>query len=267
MKILSWNIRSFGGDESAASRVNIFKKLRVSEQPGIVVIQESKCDTVSSRFIEIIWGDSNFDFVQKPKVGKSGGLITIWDPGVFKVNESVINEFFLAIKGHWTGRDMETVIVNVYGPHNDSDKKKMWDSLEKLMSYRDVSWVVCGDFNEVRDISKRKNCEFNSRRAKMFNDFIENMELIEIPLIGKNFTRISDDGLKLSKLDRFLVSDSFLNLWGGISTFALDRNTSDHCPIILSDKNEDYGPKPFKVFNLWFEEKEVEKLITDTWKL
>ncbi|XP_071726764.1 uncharacterized protein [Rutidosis leptorrhynchoides] len=133
------------------------------------------------------------------------------------------------------------------------------------MNCPNVAWVLCGDFNEVRDETERKNGVFNERRAKLFNEFIEKMELIEVPLQGKRFTRVSHDCSKLRKLYRFLVSDQFLSMWEDISMMALERNLSDHCPIVMRDKNEDFGPKPLKFFDMWMEFKEMEPLIVEAW--
>ncbi|XP_071712700.1 uncharacterized protein [Rutidosis leptorrhynchoides] len=187
--------------------------MRLEVAPDIVAIQESKCNEVSDKWVELIWGSPNFQYVQKPKVEKSGGMLLIWDPTVFAVNEV----HFLAIKGTWKGKFKQSIIVNVYGLHKDKEKKLFWDSLEDLMNYSDAEWVIGGDFNEVRTDDERQNCEFIERRAKLFNNFIEKNHLIEIPLIGKRFTRISDDGKKFSKLDRFLVSNNFLQSWGEVS--------------------------------------------------
>ena len=41
-----------------------------------------------------------------------------------------------------------------------------------------------------------------------FDDFIRS-SLIDVPMCGRKFTRISDDRAKFSKLDRFLVSNEF----------------------------------------------------------
>ncbi|XP_071704441.1 uncharacterized protein [Rutidosis leptorrhynchoides] len=84
-----------------------------------------------------------------------------------------------------------------------------------------------------------------------FNDFINRNSLVEISISGRKFTRISDDGVKFSKLDRYLMSDDFIKLWEDLSIIALDRRLSDHCPLMLHDKAIDYGPKPFKVFDVW----------------
>ncbi|XP_071688703.1 uncharacterized protein [Rutidosis leptorrhynchoides] len=98
-------------------------------------------------------------------------------------------------------------------------------------------------------------------RASRFNDFIARNKLIEIPITGRKFTRISDDGVKFSKLDRFLVNDSFIGLWKDLSVHPLDRGVSDHCPLILRDKYIDYGPKPFKIFNEWFKCDGVDEIV------
>ncbi|XP_071687549.1 uncharacterized protein [Rutidosis leptorrhynchoides] len=126
-------------------------------------------------------------------------------------------------------------------------------------------WIICGDFNEVRQKSERKNCEFIEYRAKMFNDFIDTSHLIEIPMGGMKFTRISDDGLKYSKLNRFLVSESGLASWDGITVCTLDREYSDHCPIMLKNSANDFGPRPTRIFNNWFEDGKSDEVIKATW--
>ncbi|XP_071712960.1 uncharacterized protein [Rutidosis leptorrhynchoides] len=261
MKILSLNIHGFGDDMGPKGKYSRFRNIRSREQPDIVLLQETKCNEVNNSFIEFFWGKTDFEYVQKQKIGKSGGLLIIWDPNSFIVNQAIVKDYLLAIKGHWIGKDRETIVVNVYGPHNDEKKKMMWDCLENIMSYPNAAWVIGGDFNEVHNEEERQNCVFHDRRAAFFNDFIERTQLIEVPLIGKRFTRISDDGSKFSKLDRYLVSDLFLQLWEDISVVALERNLSDHCPIVLRNKNENFVPKPFKLFDVWLESEDVEPII------
>ncbi|XP_071713036.1 uncharacterized protein [Rutidosis leptorrhynchoides] len=131
---------------------------------------------------------------------------------------------------------------------DDIGKTRLWESLSKFLGVDDEAWILCGDFNEVREESDRLNCEFIEYRAKWFNDFISNNRLMEIPLGGRNFTRISDDGLKFSKIDRFLCTEKFFSMWKDVSAVALERKISDHCPIMLKEEGKNFGPKPFKIF-------------------
>lgn len=50
-----------------------------------------------------------------------------------------------------------------------------------------------------------------------FNQFIDDMHLIDLPLLGRKFTWVRSNGYALSRLDRFLVSESWLESWGGTS--------------------------------------------------
>ncbi|XP_071704196.1 uncharacterized protein [Rutidosis leptorrhynchoides] len=143
----------------------------------------------------------------------------------------------------------------------------MWNMLETLVTSERNAWVICGDFNEVRDKEERFNCVFHEYRAENFNDFIERTRLIDIPLGGRKYTRLSDDGIKFSKLDRFLVSEEFHQLWRDLSSVALEREWSDHCPIILRDKINDFGPKPFKIFDEWFNVNGEDDVIIEAWNI
>ncbi|XP_071694353.1 uncharacterized protein [Rutidosis leptorrhynchoides] len=187
------------------------RSICVKERPSIAVFQETKSSGVNDRWVHDLWGNDCFGYVQKEALGKSGGLLIIWDTLVFEIIDSTGGDFYIAIRGKWKHTGEESIIVNVYGPHSDCKK-----------------------------------------RADRFNEFIVRNNLIEIAISGRKFTRISDDGLKLSKLDRFLVTDKFISLWDDLSIIALDRDLSDHCPLVLQDKVIDYGPKPFKVFDEWF---------------
>ncbi|XP_071694333.1 uncharacterized protein [Rutidosis leptorrhynchoides] len=198
-------------------------------------------------------------------IGISGGMLVVWDTSSFLVESAGGNEYFLAIQGKWVSSGHETLIANVYGPHNDEEKKLMWGSLDDLISKIDPTWVVCGDFNEVRCHSNILNCVFHPSRASRFNEFIARNNLIEIPINGKRFTRISDDGTKFSKLVRFLVNDKFISFWVDLSVVPLDCRDSDHCPLLLRDRVIDFGPKPFKIFDEWFKKDGVDKVILEAW--
>ncbi|XP_071689538.1 uncharacterized protein [Rutidosis leptorrhynchoides] len=222
MKILCLNIRGFGSGKH--SKIGDCRKLLIRESPSIVALQETRLNNIDKNWVSLVWGSQDFEFIQKEKIGNSGGFLIIWDKNEFVMEQSFLGDFFVAIVGT-----------------------------------HDAEWVLCVDFNEVRDQSERKNCDFIERRAKWFNEFIDKNRLIDVPLGGKKFTRICDNRVKFSKLDRFLVSESFHNTWGNISTLALERKLSDHCPIVLRDREIDYGPKPTKIFDEWLDGEESKK--------
>ncbi|GKB72955.1 RNA-directed DNA polymerase, eukaryota [Tanacetum coccineum] len=144
--------------------------------------------------------------------------------------------------------------------------------LSGMLLIRDTNVVNCFDamsddrFIDVKGgwkgISEdRLNSQINVKKMEDFNNFINIIRFVVISLDGQKFTRSSDDGLKFSKLDRFLVSEGFKNKWGNLSTVALDRKLSDHCPIVLKDMDVDFSPKSFRVFDIYLKEADIENVL------
>ena len=72
-----------------------------------------------------------------------------------------------------------------------------------------------------------------------FNDWIAKLEVEEIPCVRRKFTWFSPNRAAKNKLDRIFVSDAWLTKWPRSTQFILDRNFSDHCPVLLRSKNVD----------------------------
>lgn len=55
----------------------------------------------------------------------------------------------------------------------------------------------------VKESSMRYGSVFFHISTSAFNDFIDNLGVVDVPMTGKRFTRIDAIGARLSKLDRF----------------------------------------------------------------
>ncbi|GKB92020.1 hypothetical protein Tco_0964292 [Tanacetum coccineum] len=53
---------------------------------------------------------------------------------------------------------------------------------------------------------------------------------------------------------------------GNLSVVALDRKLSNHCLIVLKHVELDFGPKPFRVFNVWLDETDFDQVVKEAWK-
>ncbi|GJY01341.1 hypothetical protein Tco_0359493 [Tanacetum coccineum] len=70
----------------------------------------------------------------------------------------------------------------------------------------------------------------------------------------------------MSKLDRFLVSESVISGSPNIKAVTLERFLSDHRPILLKENGYDYGPTPFRFFHHWLEMDGFNTFVENTWK-
>lgn len=123
-----------------------------------------------------------------------------------------------------------------------------------------------GDFNVVRCESERKGSLFDKGKAEDFNNFINQANLLYLSLGRKKFTWIGQGGEKLSKFDRFLVSSELCDVWSGLSVLVLERVFSNHCPILLKNEVQDFGPTPFRFFNHWMEKDGFLLMIRKEWE-
>lgn len=176
------------------------------------------------------------------------------------------DERFIAVNGEWKGKVADVFLVCIYEPHVTRQKTSLWERLTVLMDRIRGAWCIFGDLNVVRSNDNRLNSQVKVKEMIEFNDFINDTRLVEIPMGGQKFTKVSDDGMKFSKLDWFLLNEDFNTLWGNLSVTVLDRKLSDHCPIVLKDVDPDFGPKPFRAFYIWLEEVDFLQIVEEAWK-
>nr|GEU45700.1 RNA-directed DNA polymerase, eukaryota, reverse transcriptase zinc-binding domain protein [Tanacetum cinerariifolium] len=111
-------------------------------------------------------------------------------------------------------------------------KEMLWDYLTYEIGKWKGEVVIMGDFNEVWYKSDRFGSMFNVQGANVFNSFITNARLEEVPLGGSSFT----------------------------------CDTSYHRPILLRESHFDYEPTPFRFFHHWIEMEGFIKVVEDAWR-
>lgn len=61
-----------------------------------------------------------------------------------------------------------------------------------------------------------------------FNNLISEIDLLDLPLLGRRFTQYQRFVGTTSRLDRIVISNGCWELWGTISLLALPRYVLDH---------------------------------------
>ncbi|GJV46735.1 putative RNA-directed DNA polymerase, eukaryota, reverse transcriptase zinc-binding domain protein, partial [Tanacetum coccineum] len=208
-----------------------------------------------------MWGNYYFDYACSLARGRSGGLISMWDPNNFVKDDIWCDDAFIIVKGRWKNSVGACYMINIYGPHDPLAKSALWDRIRDFMHCNRGKYILFGDMNEVRNAQERHGSIFSSSEAQVFNNFISCSNLIDLTLGGHSFTWMNKQGTKLSKLDRFLISDDVYNLLPDIQVTALDRLWSDHIPILLHCNKRAFGPVPFKIYHSWFNREGFDDLI------
>nr|GEV94629.1 RNA-directed DNA polymerase, eukaryota [Tanacetum cinerariifolium] len=204
--------------------------LCIDHNVNFLSIQETKKATLSSIAIRNLWGNSYFDFSRASTVSQSGGNLCIWDKGVFIKSREVINTNFVALEGVWVSSKTSILLVVVYAPQDFNDKKTLW-----------------------------------TRLLHLINDWNGKATLTDIPFGGYMYTWSDREASKMSKIDRFLVSEGLLSIFPHISSVILTRHLSDHRPLLLNESVNEYGPTPFRLFHSWFLDPDFAKVVEKSW--
>ncbi|KAL8507401.1 hypothetical protein ACS0TY_018084 [Phlomoides rotata] len=174
----------------------------------------------------------------------------------------------LVVNGFWIASGVPCVIINVYSSCYLADKLRMWDVI-KSVSLQNSEECVCvvGDFNAIKEESERVGrAEFTDQRGiRLFQEFIDQSMLIDLPLCGRSYTWYRPDGSCKSRLDRLLVNDQWLHTWPNASLKGMRRSVSDHCPIFTDFGKKNWGPKPFRFFNSWLSHEGLGSFVAEKW--
>nr|GFB26389.1 hypothetical protein [Tanacetum cinerariifolium] len=128
-------------------------------------------------------GGSILNYIEDDSVGNSGGILCTWDPNCLCKRSSTISDYFVIVCGVWLKTNIDILLVVVYAPHDRREKRMLWDYLSMVVN----NW--------------------------------ESLE--EVPLGGSAYTWWHKSAKKMSKLDRFLISENMWNSYPNISAITL----------------------------------------------
>lgn len=149
----------------------------------------------------------------------------------------------------------------------NSQFRPRWKELDGIRRRWNGPWCVGGDWNVVRFPGEKLGGYRTSSDMQAFSDWINTNSLIDLQLNGATFTWSSHQSPpSMSKIDRFLMSTNWLELYSDVCQMPLPKPTSDHCPIMLDSGCERSGPTPFRFEMMWLDEQQFLALIEDWWK-
>lgn len=107
-----------------------------------------------------------------------------------------------------------------------------------IRGWRNCPWVIGGDFN-VGFFDKQKGGDSNIRDRDEFNDLINEIWIIDVPLREHRYTWLSlREYPSLAKLNRVLILEEWESRFSLASTSTVMRPTLDHILVCLKTGEE-----------------------------
>ncbi|KAL4598691.1 hypothetical protein ACB092_11G076500 [Castanea dentata] len=142
----------------------------------------------------------------------------------------------------------------------------MWDELIGIQHYWDVPWCYIGDLNIVCFPSEWLGGLRLTLAMETFLEFIEDLNLIDLPLEGGSYTWSSgSDQTSMSRIDRALVSHDWEDHYSDVIQRVLPRSVTDHFPILVEAGGITKGKSPFRFENMWLKTDEFTDRVHSWW--
>ncbi|GMJ14282.1 hypothetical protein HRI_005097400 [Hibiscus trionum] len=256
---VTWNLRGLGSRTKRAAVRRVLGKLK----SGVVLIQESKKEVVDECFISQICGRQfRFSFAFSPSEGAAGGIITVWDDSFFRLKFSIIHSKYVACVGTLLNEKLDVAIINIYAPNDVSERRRLWAELKEMVHQLNIPVLIGGDFNVIRKQSEKLGFHSNKKAMAEFDEFIEGLALIDLPLSGGEYTWCSNrEEPVFCRLDRFLVDAEIISKWPNVTQNIVASSISDHKPVVLFNNIRRKEPSIFRWFDYWAEEKDYDEVI------
>ena len=122
-------------------------------------------------------------------------------------------------------------------PPRNSKREESWRLLEELSKRSTLPWICIGDFNEILHLREKVGGNLRPEgQMRSFREMVNRYNLQDMGYIGSNFTWsrwLGEQGWVKERLDRALVSLSWVAMFPGVRLHHVAASTSDHCMLVL----------------------------------
>ena len=185
MNCLFWNIRGIGKGEKTVSIRSIVKNKNIVFL-GLVETKHRK--PFKSR-VKRLWGNDEYDFCEVfASDNGSGGIIVVWDKHSFTASAKHMGGRWVLIEGSIIKFDFECCVGVIYGHNDRLTRLAMFDELKVKAGNINKPLLLMGDFNVTLHAGERTGATTCVRSMRDFSRWINDLQLLDIPLHGLRFT-------------------------------------------------------------------------------
>ena len=241
IRLLSWNVR--GANDS--SKRKLIKALIRNQKVDLFSLQETKIHAMTDggvrslntgRFLE--WGTLDAS-------GSVGGILISWDKRTLEVLDLEVGQYSVSCRFKNVEDGFVWMFTGVYGPFTIEERECLWEELGVIRGIWEDPWCLGGDFNIIlfqRERSRQGRLTTTMRR---FAQIVDELGLVDLLMQRGLFTwNGGQNNQSWARLDRFLVTQNWLDQFSGVLQSRLARPTSDHFPIFLEGNGLRRGPSP-----------------------
>ncbi|XP_021747410.1 uncharacterized protein LOC110713262 [Chenopodium quinoa] len=240
MIICSWNVRGLNDP----GRVTNVKRLLRNHSIEVIGLLETKVKQGKFKILQKKFGLS-WSWVDNYSYSQKGRIWVGW-------NSDVLN------------LDVLTVMSSLFNV-----QKALWTGIQNLRLQQNP-WICVGDFNSVLCSDDRINGNpVSDYEVRDFQGFVDIMEFCEIKSKGPFYSwsdKAHEGPRTCTRIDRGLVNQRWLDIYGHVQALYLNPALSDHSPILieLCSAPSSQG-RPFRFLNYVAKHDQFQNTVRDAW--
>ena len=263
LRLLSWNVR--GANDN--SKRKVIKAIIRNQRVDLFYLQETKIQTMSEGVVRILGSGRFLDWGAMDAHRSAGGILICWDKRTVEVLEMEVGHFSISCRLRNVEDGLVWIFTGVYGPFFKEDREALWEELGAIRGFWNDPWCLGGDFNVILSQRERSSQGRISGAMRRFAHVVDELELLDLSLQGGVFSWSGGrNNQSWARLDRYLVTQNWLDKFYGVVQSRLLRPTSDRFPILLKGGGLRRGPSPFRFENMWLKVDGFKDLLREWWQ-
>ena len=219
---------------------------------NIPCLQETKRQEFSQAYLKNFCPPNFDEFHFLPSNGASGGILVSWQGASFSGEVIFQNEYAVSISFTSHMNEDTWVLTTVYAPCTYEGKRQFLNWFHSIQMPDEINWLIVGDFNLIRRPEDRNKEGGDIQEMYLFNEAINSLGLIEIPLHGRKYTWTNKQTEPLlERLDWFFSSASWTLSYPNTAAKTLLMETSDHWPCVIEISTSIPRAQVFRFENCW----------------
>ncbi|XP_073024385.1 uncharacterized protein [Primulina eburnea] len=264
MIVLSWNCRGLGHPRA----VPILCELIKAHKADVVFLSETLVHAVKIEEIRVKMRFAGAFSVDR--FGRSGGLAVLWKQTVAcTITGYSRNHIDIEVDSNNIPRWR---LTGFYGFPERGKRPESWALLRSLSTQSPLPWCIIGYFNDLLSPEDKKGKHGHPQWLYTgFRQAVMDSGLSDLPLIGYQFTWERGKGTTTAveeRLDRALVTSSWMEKFPNAQLHNLCASVSDHSPILINTapRLQMVRTREFMFEKKWYKEPDLQAFITSNWE-
>lgn len=261
--VFNWNVRGL----NSMARRQVVRDLVSDHHGSIVCLQETKLSAVDDSVIASTLGPQFLNnYATLLADGVRGGILLAFSQDHYELQNADVRVFSVTAMVRRKTDNSVWTITGVYGPQSDSDKLLFLDEIRSVRQHVMASWVILGDFNLIYRACDKNNARVNHRLMNRFRWILDELELKELHLHGRQFTWSSEtDNPTQTKIDHVFYTQEWEAEHPHCYLQAIGTSVSDHCPMVLACKPFHRRYKGLRFESFWLKQQGFLDQVKASW--